>query len=289
MKSASLSRNILSSSLLLALACGGTVPLGSGQDPSVAGGTSTGGSVNAGGTNSGGSVNAGGTSTGGSVNTGGTNSGGSVNTGGTFGGIDCSRAGCSAPPLCSVGCTAPCGCCPCSEGTVQNSLACTNGCWATVGGSSGAGGTSAGTGGTPPATGGVSLGTGGKPPGTGGISAGTGGSAAATGGETAASGGNPGSGGTSTSNPAATGGITSVTSSSSAPQCTTVNGTMGWAYPGQALLCSSNCVSCIAVCNLIGTRSEGWYVSCGGTSMEIGCSNTGATTTLIQFASCGSN
>lgn len=46
--------------------------------------------------------------------------------------VDCSNAGCAAPPLCSTGCTAVCGCCPCAEGTVQSGLRCTGGCYVPV-------------------------------------------------------------------------------------------------------------------------------------------------------------
>ena len=45
------------------------------------------------------------------------------------GGIDCSRVGCAAPPLCSTGCTEPCGCCSCSDGTTMGGLVCMGGCW----------------------------------------------------------------------------------------------------------------------------------------------------------------
>ncbi|MEZ4220974.1 MAG: hypothetical protein R3B13_08595 [Polyangiaceae bacterium] len=44
-------------------------------------------------------------------------------------GIDCSLVGCGAPPLCATGCTEPCGCCPCADGTVQSDLVCQGGCW----------------------------------------------------------------------------------------------------------------------------------------------------------------
>ncbi len=45
-------------------------------------------------------------------------------------GIDCSRVGCSMPPMCDVGCTAECGCCPCAEGETMGSFVCKGGCWA---------------------------------------------------------------------------------------------------------------------------------------------------------------
>lgn len=52
------------------------------------------------------------------------------------GGIDCSNVGCGAPPLCSEGCQATCGCCACGEGeqiTVDGGiLVCTGGCYAEV-------------------------------------------------------------------------------------------------------------------------------------------------------------
>jgi len=47
------------------------------------------------------------------------------------GGSDCTTAGCSAPPLCSEGCRAPCGCCSCSPGVRSGDLVCTDhGCYA---------------------------------------------------------------------------------------------------------------------------------------------------------------
>lgn len=65
--------------------------------------------------------------------------GGSAGTGGATGGsggIDCSNVGCGAPPMCSEGCTAACGCCPCGEGEQQAAqggyLLCTGGCWTFV-------------------------------------------------------------------------------------------------------------------------------------------------------------
>lgn len=45
---------------------------------------------------------------------------------------DCSNVGCAAPPLCSIGCTAPCGCCPCSDGTQSGGLRCQGGCYVPV-------------------------------------------------------------------------------------------------------------------------------------------------------------
>jgi hypothetical protein len=61
----------------------------------------------------------------------------------------CANAGCAAPPLCSVGCTATCGCCSCSPGQRSGELVCTDqGCFAPApaidgggdGGADGAGG-----------------------------------------------------------------------------------------------------------------------------------------------------
>lgn len=43
--------------------------------------------------------------------------------------VDCSKVGCAAPPLCSTGCTAACGCCSCAEGTVTDGLRCQGGCY----------------------------------------------------------------------------------------------------------------------------------------------------------------
>jgi hypothetical protein len=45
----------------------------------------------------------------------------------------CANAGCAAPPLCSLGCTATCGCCNCSPGERNGDLLCTEqGCFAPV-------------------------------------------------------------------------------------------------------------------------------------------------------------
>jgi hypothetical protein len=45
----------------------------------------------------------------------------------------CANVGCAAPPLCSVGCTATCGCCNCAPGERNGDLVCTaQGCFATV-------------------------------------------------------------------------------------------------------------------------------------------------------------
>jgi hypothetical protein len=50
--------------------------------------------------------------------------------------VDCSLVGCAPPPLCSTGCTEPCGCCPCAEGEIATrggtSYRCTGGCFAEV-------------------------------------------------------------------------------------------------------------------------------------------------------------
>jgi hypothetical protein len=50
--------------------------------------------------------------------------------------LSCANVGCSAPPLCAEGCQAPCGCCFCSEGEIDNvngvSLRCAGGCFAPV-------------------------------------------------------------------------------------------------------------------------------------------------------------
>ena len=54
---------------------------------------------------------------------------GASGRGGTGGSVDCSTIGCAPPPMCSVGCTAVCGCCACGEGTTQGDLICTGGCW----------------------------------------------------------------------------------------------------------------------------------------------------------------
>ena len=41
----------------------------------------------------------------------------------------CQHTGCAAPPLCSTGCQAQCGCCTCTPGTRSGDLICTNGCY----------------------------------------------------------------------------------------------------------------------------------------------------------------
>ena len=47
--------------------------------------------------------------------------------------LSCAVFGCAAPPRCGEGCQAPCGCCPCAEGTlsydVNGYLRCTGGCY----------------------------------------------------------------------------------------------------------------------------------------------------------------
>jgi hypothetical protein len=43
--------------------------------------------------------------------------------------VDCATVGCSAPPLCSAGCTATCGCCACAEGEHSGDLVCHGGCY----------------------------------------------------------------------------------------------------------------------------------------------------------------
>ena len=46
--------------------------------------------------------------------------------------IDCSQAGCGAPPLCSTGCMSACGCCPCIDGSIQGGLRCMGGCYVPI-------------------------------------------------------------------------------------------------------------------------------------------------------------
>ena len=47
--------------------------------------------------------------------------------------LGCADVGCSAPPLCALGCQATCGCCPCAEGDSSNlngaAVRCTGGCY----------------------------------------------------------------------------------------------------------------------------------------------------------------
>jgi len=45
----------------------------------------------------------------------------------------CANVGCAAPPLCSTGCQATCGCCPCAPGQRNGDLVCTGaGCYEPV-------------------------------------------------------------------------------------------------------------------------------------------------------------
>ena len=95
----------------------------------------TGGASGSGGiTSSDGSTSAGGTTSSGAT-------GGSTPTGGATGATggttssppNCAMVGCSEPPLCSVGCTAPCGCCACGLGERRGDLICTkSGCYASA-------------------------------------------------------------------------------------------------------------------------------------------------------------
>jgi hypothetical protein len=57
------------------------------------------------------------------------------------GGPNCANVGCAAPPMCSTGCQAPCGCCSCASGQRNGDLLCTGGCYvpAPDGGSDGGG------------------------------------------------------------------------------------------------------------------------------------------------------
>jgi len=110
-----------------------------------------------GGSSSGGTTAQGGSSSGGTTAQGGSSAGGThaaSQAGGTLSStpatsststINCSLVGCAAPPLCSTGCKEPCGCCPCSEGSVSGNLTCKGGCYAETGGSSSGGSTGAGT------------------------------------------------------------------------------------------------------------------------------------------------
>jgi hypothetical protein len=41
----------------------------------------------------------------------------------------CANVGCAAPPLCSQGCQAPCGCCSCAPGERAGDLLCVGGCY----------------------------------------------------------------------------------------------------------------------------------------------------------------
>jgi hypothetical protein len=154
---------------------GGQRSTSAGGDPGKAGGTNAGaagrrggagGRTNVGNAGSGASDNGGSSNhqggsglagqNAGGVSRGGATPGGGRATGAT-GGIDCALVGCAAPPLCSTGCTEVCGCCPCVEGTMENGLVCTGGCWedrgGETGGRPGTGGSSSGggssTGGAP--------------------------------------------------------------------------------------------------------------------------------------------
>jgi hypothetical protein len=42
----------------------------------------------------------------------------------------CANVGCALPPMCGIGCQAPCGCCPCAPGSREGDLLCTDqGCY----------------------------------------------------------------------------------------------------------------------------------------------------------------
>lgn len=79
-----------------------------------------------------GGLGMGGSSAGGSSGGSGGAVGGSAGVG--AGGIDCSNVGCGPPYVCTEGCSAPCGCCPCAEGALQTiggvSYVCSGGCYA---------------------------------------------------------------------------------------------------------------------------------------------------------------
>lgn len=68
------------------------------------------------------------------VGVGGQASGGAIGTGGDL----CATVGCAPAPLCTEGCTAQCGCCPCAEGEATDidgvKHVCVGGCWAPVDG-----------------------------------------------------------------------------------------------------------------------------------------------------------
>lgn len=101
---------------VLVAACGGT----------------TAGSGSTGLRDAGSSGGSGGAGSGGKTGTGGvTSTGGAKGTGGS---IDCSLVGCAAPPMCSTGCTEPCGCCPCVDGQIMGSVVCKGGCYVALDG-----------------------------------------------------------------------------------------------------------------------------------------------------------
>lgn len=111
-------------------ACGGATDASGGSG--LTDGGATGGQTGSGGASAGGVTASGGVAGSGGVGTGGSpmGGGGSVGTGGAT--IDCSMVGCSPPPMCDTGCTAPCGCCPCAEGSLMGSYVCTGGCYAPI-------------------------------------------------------------------------------------------------------------------------------------------------------------
>lgn len=141
---------ILLSVPFAAFACGGDFKADSTRGTSTGDGGDTGGANSGGSSGTGSSAHTGGASSkGGSAGMGG--AGGAVSAGGAVGmggfappggsagqggGIDCSNVGCGAPPLCDVGCTAPCGCCPCGDGQHQSvggiDYVCAGGCYAPV-------------------------------------------------------------------------------------------------------------------------------------------------------------
>lgn len=124
-----LARRALLSLVLAFSACGGT----------TSGTAGTGGAGSAGSAGSSGTAGSSGSS--GSAGKGGSSGAGATSSGGS-GGLDCSTVGCGAPPLCGDGCQAPCGCCACGLGQVQNiggvDYVCQGDCWAPVAADGGA-------------------------------------------------------------------------------------------------------------------------------------------------------
>jgi hypothetical protein len=46
---------------------------------------------------------------------------------------NCANVGCALPPMCGIGCQAPCGCCPCVPGSREGDLLCLDqGCYVTL-------------------------------------------------------------------------------------------------------------------------------------------------------------
>jgi hypothetical protein len=71
------------------------------------------------------------------------------------------------------------------------------------------------------------------------------------------------------------------------PECRTLpGGGTGWVDPcSDCTICEASCESCTASCDDVGSRSEGWYAHCSGSTAEPGCGIVGMST-LIEWIRC---